>query len=108
MDKVCFKCGHRKLLSEFYKHKQTRDGHLNKCKQCSKVDAKKHREDNLEIIKEYDRNRPNKLIRDEVLRTRHKEGMKDPAYRAKVQSYKRTWIERNPERHAPTIQLAGL
>lgn len=39
--KKCFKCGVTKALVEFYPHKQTRDGFLNKCKDCSKLDSKK-------------------------------------------------------------------
>ena len=61
--KVCFKCGADKPLSEYYKHKEMGDGHLNKCKECTKKDVKKHREGNLEKIREYDRNRPNKIER---------------------------------------------
>lgn len=58
--KVCFKCGgDPKPLSDFYKHPQMKDGHLNKCKVCTKGDVGKHRGENLDKIREYDRERAN-------------------------------------------------
>jgi hypothetical protein len=55
--KKCFKCGIEKDLSEFYVHKKMGDGHLGKCKECTKKDATKHRDENIEKIREYDRGR---------------------------------------------------
>jgi len=60
--KACFKCGIKKPLSEFYKHKMMADGHLNKCKTCAKKDVHNHRHfsDARERILAYDRSRGNR------------------------------------------------
>lgn len=53
--KTCFKCLKHKPLSEFYKHSRMVDKHLNKCKDCTKEDVRKHRQENLERIRAYDK-----------------------------------------------------
>lgn len=55
--KACFKCSEVKDISEFYPHKMMGDGHLNKCKDCTKSDVNKHRLANVERIRAYDRDR---------------------------------------------------
>lgn len=57
MKKVCFKCHNTKQLSEFYKHPRMSDGHLGKCKDCTKLDVTIHRATHLEAIQAYDRRR---------------------------------------------------
>lgn len=54
--KTCFKCGVEKPLSEFYAHKQMGDGHLNKCKDCTKLDMRVDRVTKPRV-REYDRQR---------------------------------------------------
>lgn len=55
--KKCFKCGKVKPLSEFYKHKEMLDGHLNKCKACARKDVQENYKNNRQHYNEYDKKR---------------------------------------------------
>lgn len=74
--KVCFKCGRNLPLSEFYVHKQMRDGHLNKCKECARMDVHENYMENLDssefIEKERKRGREkyHRLYKDTKKETR--------------------------------------
>ena len=76
--KTCFKCGAEKPLTDYYKHKKMADGHLNKCKSCTKSDAKNHRFNNLESVRAYDRQRH----------------MNDPDRRKKSLAAAKSWREK--------------
>ena len=38
--KKCFRCGRTLPMDDFYKHQRMGDGHLNKCKECTKADSR--------------------------------------------------------------------
>lgn len=74
--KTCFKCLVPKPLSEFYKHPRMADGHVNKCKTCNKSDVWHHRNENLDKIRAYDRERgktPERLARGTAVTAAYRE-----------------------------------
>jgi hypothetical protein len=78
LSKICFKCNKVKPLTDYYKHKQMGDGHLNKCKDCTKVDSM----------------------------ARHQELLKDPAWVEKEQKRHREkyYLLEYKEKHKPTTK----
>jgi len=55
--KVCFKCGVQKPTVEFYKHPRMADGHLGKCKECTKADVHANYVSKREKYSAYDAER---------------------------------------------------
>ena len=114
MEKECRRCFKSKPLLEYYQHKQMFDGHLNVCKECTKKRIVKHRDKNIESIKEYDRNRPNKKERNEKVKERRillKENNPEKYQlqekrkadwtinnKDKVMACRREWVKNNPEK----------
>ena len=71
MTKRCFRCHHEKPLTEFYRHPRMADGHLNKCKTCTRVDVRINRAVRDEHYRAYDRSRTSRPHRREDRRTRN-------------------------------------
>jgi len=89
--KTCFKCSRTLEISEFYKHKAMADGHLGKCKECTKKDAYESRHiKHRERVLQYDRDRaknPERKVAEAIIYAR--------------------WKEQNPERRAAQIKLGN-
>lgn len=89
--KTCFKCKIEQPLSDFYKHSRMADGHLNKCKKCTKSDAHQHRYGEFrEKVLAYDRVRA-----------------KTPERKDAAQKIYERWSAQNPERRAAQHTLGN-
>lgn len=94
--KVCKDCGKEKDNSDFY-------GKQGECKECTKARVRKYRAENIERVREYDRNRPNAEERNELNKFRYKENMKNPEYREKDRQRIKTWQEKNHIKRAAHV-----
>ena len=99
MVKTCFKCGVEKPLDDFYKHPRMNDGRLNKCKECTKAYVKQHRQDNIDRIRKYDRQRG----RLEHRKERSRQYNKRPENKARKNELSALWRERNKEKRAAHV-----
>lgn len=75
--KRCFKCLCEKPLDAFYKHAAMGDGRLGKCKECTKIDVNKNRQENLERYRQYDRMRASQPHRMKLATEQHKKWKKE-------------------------------
>lgn len=55
--KTCTQCGEDRPRADFYRNERMKDGLLSACKGCTKARVRRHRRDNLDRIREYDRKR---------------------------------------------------
>ena len=79
--KTCFRCGRVRTIEEFYRHSEMADGHLGKCKECTRRDVADHYRRNRERIRVYEQAR-----------------YQDPERRRKVLEYQRRRRKLRPER----------
>ena len=74
--KRCFKCEVELSISNFYKHPMMADGHLGKCKACTRYDVRENRKKRLDYYLEYDRERSRDPKRIKAI------GQRDPVRKA--------------------------
>jgi len=105
MEKKCFKCNIVKPLGDYYKHKKMADGHLNKCKDCTKRDVD---------IREKDLRANNpEWVAKEVIRARekyHRLGYKDIHKESPEEARDRTkqYRARYPEKAKATNATSNM
>lgn len=87
--KKCFKCGAYKKISLFYKHPMMADGHLGKCKSCTKRDVAERFKTKRAEIAEYDKRR-----------------FQDPERKKKVLEYARRSRKRSPGKYKARAAVA--
>lgn len=109
--KTCFRCLKEKSLDDFYKHPDMADGHLGKCKECTRVDANKNRADKLDYYLKYDRERanlPHRIVArknyqksnhgKEVMKKWHTEWYAKSENRERIRVIHSEWVKNNPEK----------
>jgi hypothetical protein len=87
--KKCFKCGLELPLTNFYKHPQMADGHVNKCKECNKKVVKGNYINNVKLPGYVEKER--KRGRDKYRRLYEFTGKANPKSNAK-------WMQKYPEK----------
>lgn len=95
--KKCFKCGKEKDLDKFYKHSAMADGHLNKCKECTKLDSFGRTYEEIERRKFRDRNRPNakERVAKNLQRVKKLKAENNEHYLKTVSAPKKKWDTEN-------------
>jgi len=73
MTKTCFKCGATRPTSEFYRHPRMADGHLGKCKICTRLDVAANRAGKSKDQKWLARERARCVAKQGAYRLRYKE-----------------------------------
>ncbi len=102
--KTCFKCGESKPLTEFYRHKNMADGHLGKCRECTKAYARANRATRADWYRNYDKRR---FKNDPRVRARHRRYLQTEAGKKTQRRAQLKYIAENPDRRAANTLLGN-
>jgi hypothetical protein len=94
LSKTCRTCGHELPIAEFYRHPKMLDGHLNNCRLCVRARVAKHREANLDSIRQYDRMRGRTEHRLAKVRNRSKQ----PGVKERYRAFSKGWAAANQDK----------
>lgn len=89
---TCTICGVARSESDYYGSCRAT------CKDCYRARARAYRAANLERIKDYDRNRPNRATRNELNKENYRLSMGDEEKKRKDRERKNKWRRRNAEK----------
>lgn len=92
---TCKTCSDRKLETDFYRCDTARTGRFSSCKECVKERVSKYRQDNIDAIRAYDRERGQSPERKAANRERSSRYVRSP----------RKWRDSNPEKWAAHVAV---
>lgn len=98
---LCKLCHMERNARDFYATNKSR------CIECCKAAARKYRAENLEYVKEYDRNRPNRDERREGNKARYRKTVADPVGRQRTFETLKLWQMRNGEKRKAHILVGN-
>jgi len=104
--KTCIICNTEKPLEEFYKHSQMTDGHLNKCKDCCKIQADERFKRLLKNPEWKEKERIRNLERSKLKerKTSRRNGIQKPRHQVYLdnkEKFPEKYIVRNMLKHYP-------
>jgi hypothetical protein len=80
MEQTCILCQVTKPLEEFYKHPQMANGRLGRCKVCHRSEIMRNRNENIDRIRAYDRERGKTDARKQAFKAKNARKNKQPGY----------------------------
>jgi hypothetical protein len=101
--KKCFKCGQEKPLDEFYKHGEMGDGHIGKCKECTRRDVRENRAKNREHYLAFDRARA-KLPHRIEMRKQYAQSERGKEVHMRC---RKKYIEKNPDVYTAHLRVTA-
>ena len=99
--RACTQCGEVKPKLGFYAHPKSAGGRMSKCKECVKANVMKYRAENIERIREYDRQRGDWPHRKEAVKRRASRYVESHA------AYRKAYLERNEEKRKAHIKVGN-